>query len=798
MPDDLNQLPQMPGNSTPTTDPDPFSVPSDPSAPTDISPPVLPPLPPIQDFPPLPEQPLPQPQEPAPDLPPLTNPLSENQGSAAPGLSNTSATASFAVPANPKRRIPGKLMMGIAVILFLVASIPAGVFLVQQRQILQQRAAGEPTATITGPVTGNVTPPQGLTYTVNAQANTGNLTKGEIYIARTDGTTNASDWGCVQHDQSPPSGIWCRLNRVTLSQSNEQFSATWWPPKDGEYYVATVAFNSNGQQCSNNPFVQYPFNNNGVIYTNCGSSPVKVTIGGGGGGGVAPTANLTGPATGSVGAQQGLKYTVSAQAGSGSLTKGELYIARTDGTTNASDWGCVQHDQSPPSGIWCRLNRVTLAGTSASFDGTWSPPKDGEYYVSTNVFNSNNKQCSNNPFVQYPFNNNGVVYENCGSPAVKVTIGIGGGAGGLEITSFQQPNSPSTGDPIALKVQGKGTLAKVYLHGSSAPTTGDGAPITTPWDPNKLVPNNKFWFVKQIDGTNNVIDSTNANITFIAPNVAGKYYLVANAVSGSDTCAWDGFKYTNGTKGSACTNVSGPNPPSFNVLGTTASFTTAPLTGNINQKLSYKAHATASPGNGRALKKGEMWVTRKDGAAFTCSSNKTIGPWCLLTTPDPYPLTGAAADISADWTPDAAGLYYVAANVFDDRSQCSGNPLVDFPWENPTTHIVYSSCGANSNVLVNIGGPGPQCLNIAAYDSNFNALTLNALTQLKAGDKVRFAVRGQGTIDKARFRINGAAWLETTNKKDVDEYWIEYTIPAGTQTFQIDGEVHDSGLNQWL
>lgn len=97
-------------------------------------------------------------------------------------------------------------------------------------------------------------------------------------------------------------------------------------------------------------------------------------------------------------------------------------------------------------------------------------------------------------------------------------------------------------------------------------------------------------------------------------------------------------------------------------------------------------------------------------------------------------------------------------------------------------------------------GPGPtaRCVEIKAYDTNWNQLTATQLSRLKVGDKVRFTVRGsatKGTFDKARFTINGIQRPAVTAKKpNTEEFYDEYTIPTGETTFTINAQVHHKTL----
>lgn len=75
-----------------------------------------------------------------------------------------------------------------------------------------------------------------------------------------------------------------------------------------------------------------------------------------------------------------------------------------------------------------------------------------------------------------------------------------------------------------------------------------------------------------------------------------------------------------------------------------------------------------------------------------------------------------------------------------------------------------------------------QCLDIKFYDTSWNRIT-DPDTQIKSGDKVRFAVLGTtsepGGLTGARFRVNGGDWQQTTTKNPSNEYYVEKTVSAG-------------------
>lgn len=91
-----------------------------------------------------------------------------------------------------------------------------------------------------------------------------------------------------------------------------------------------------------------------------------------------------------------------------------------------------------------------------------------------------------------------------------------------------------------------------------------------------------------------------------------------------------------------------------------------------------------------------------------------------------------------------------------------------------------------------------QCSNVTAYDTEWNVLTNNDLTSLSPGDIVRFTVSGtanRGSFNKAKFTVNNISLGETTTKKpDSDEFYIEYTVPEGVNSFAVDGKVHHTEL----
>lgn len=98
--------------------------------------------------------------------------------------------------------------------------------------------------------------------------------------------------------------------------------------------------------------------------------------------------------------------------------------------------------------------------------------------------------------------------------------------------------------------------------------------------------------------------------------------------------------------------------------------------------------------------------------------------------------------------------------------------------------------------------PSANCRNITAWDTDWVSLTPSDLTLLQEGDVVRFVVAGQassGTFDKAKFTINGTVLPETTAVRPggTNEFYSEYTVPAGTTSFTVSAQIHHVETDQW-
>lgn len=94
-----------------------------------------------------------------------------------------------------------------------------------------------------------------------------------------------------------------------------------------------------------------------------------------------------------------------------------------------------------------------------------------------------------------------------------------------------------------------------------------------------------------------------------------------------------------------------------------------------------------------------------------------------------------------------------------------------------------------------------ECANVQAYDENWLPLNAAQLSQRKEGDIVRFTISGAttgGIFTKARFTVNGGVAQEVTTKKPgTEEFYYEYTIPAGTLNFSVGAQIYHDQLG-WI
>ena len=90
------------------------------------------------------------------------------------------------------------------------------------------------------------------------------------------------------------------------------------------------------------------------------------------------------------------------------------------------------------------------------------------------------------------------------------------------------------------------------------------------------------------------------------------------------------------------------------------------------------------------------------------------------------------------------------------------------------------------------------CSTVSTYSSSWELISPSNRSSLTEGDVVYLCVSGyasSGSYDKARFIINGSLQEETTlQRSGSSDFCQSYTIPGGTTTFNISGQVHHSTL----
>jgi len=140
-------------------------------------------------------------------------------------------------------------------------------------------------------------------------------------------------------------------------------------------------------------------------------------------------------------------------------------------------------------------------------------------------------------------------------------------------------------------------------------------------------------------------------------------------------------------------------------------------------------------------------------------------------------------------------------DTFDVPALDSGSSIVVGTVVLPTNQsyswrIEGSKDCENSDTVTVENQTTASCSPVIAYDEDWAQLTASDLSNLEEGDVVRFAVTGTasaGTFDKARFSVNGAAPVEVTDlRPGSEDFYYEYTIPVGTETFSVNAEIHHS------
>ncbi len=134
-------------------------------------------------------------------------------------------------------------------------------------------------------------------------------------------------------------------------------------------------------------------------------------------------------------------------------------------------------------------------------------------------------------------------------------------------------------------------------------------------------------------------------------------------------------------------------------------------------------------------------------------------------------------------------------------SLCETNqPCVIKPTPTPTPTLIPTSTPTPAADI------SAQCLNIKAFDKDWNELSMAELAKLKPKTIVRFTVVGSatsGSFDMGRFTINGVQRNPVTAKRPgTQEFYDEYTIPEiptgqTSLTITVNAEIHHTVVG-WI
>lgn len=175
---------------------------------------------------------------------------------------------------------------------------------------------------------------------------------------------------------------------------------------------------------------------------------------------------------------------------------------------------------------------------------------------------------------------------------------------------------------------------------------------------------------------------------------------------------------------------------------------------------------------------------------------------CLISNPPGAPIgcSGITTSCPEGWTQVSEPASGSQAYCNAQGQQCK-NYRVECKINGGTTHCFLreeAQCGGTCGGQETPPPPTAQCQNVKAYSTTWAPLTATQLSQLKATNQVNFCVAGtttQGTFDKGKFTINGVAQAETTTQRPGSTDFCQlYTIPAGTNTFNISAQIHHPTL----
>ncbi len=510
--------------------------------------------------------------------------------------------------------------------------------------------ATPPTASLTGPTTGQV----GQPVNFNANAFGVRLTGIEIYVSPNSGaqfTKIGSNLGC---GYSPNCAV----------------GANWNPPTPGQYYVVINAYSdsngdsqSNGtnENCSTNPFSLT------AGWGNCNFHAHLITVGQQA---TPPSTILTqSPTSGALG--QSLQF--AATANGNRLTGVDIYVSPTN----------VQNF------VQIASNRNCGYSSTCSVNGSYNFPNGpGQYYIVTNAYtdsngdsqaNGNNENCSNNPFTLT------AGWGNCNSGPGTVTIAQVANPPSATVTG---QNNATVGQPINFTGTATSNGATIKQIGLWAVRVVNGQ-ISGGWeafDTPEFSPKQCGTQSCSIQGSWTPTETE-----------AGDWYVVVNA--------WDS-RDTNSSPLTKCSGSPTRDPNIWSDCGsqdlihlhiaadvqadppTLTSFS-VPSNGQVGQPLTVSAAAQSDSTN--PITQMGIWARKHGSSTWEAFDNHPI----QCGTPN--------CTASSTWVPadSEAGTWDIAVNVWtQDQINCSTSPE-----RNP--NIWRGDCSMPGFKTITISSPPP-------------------------------------------------------------------------------------------
>ncbi len=167
---------------------------------------------------------------------------------------------------------------------------------------------------------------------------------------------------------------------------------------------------------------------------------------------------------------------------------------------------------------------------------------------------------------------------------------------------------------------------------------------------------------------------------------------------------------------------------------------------------------------------------QKVGSASDCHDISHVEVWFVATELPTTPPNPTATSTPVPTATTAPGQPTVAPTIVPTVT------LIPNPTLTPTPTAVLQFIAS--------------CNGLFTYDTNWNLLTSEDLSEHIVGDIIRFATSAtvnQGYVTKAKFVINNTQEYETTLKKPgTDLFYYDYTIPEGVTDFSVKAFLYHS------